>query len=531
MECPAYLSSRHPSLLTPIMKTPSSRLYDLVKSLTSAERRYFKLFISNKDAASSKYLRLFDAITASDHFNDEQLSRTVYGGEPVETRKYSELKSYLYDLVIRSLQSFDEKTSVDYLLKNQLLGVRALFKRSHFEDCKTILAKVKKTATEYEDFKTLVEVLDWEKKIAYTQTDIAFLNKEMERITNEEQNYLENLANISAYRNIFFNILVGIRKDVSRSQAQREEFALLMENPLMKDAANARSFNAKVLYYRILSIYYFSNSNFELFYSFSKSLLELMEQNKLMMDEDVSEYISALNNHIISCGRLGKVGEVRETLDKLNKVNPITLDDELKIHRQYFMNKFRLCISIGEFEEGAKELKRHLKAVDKFDKIQFLKSNFYFQYFCIYFGNAQFEDALNSLNDWLKMSESIERKDLQSLSRILNLIIHYELGNTMLLDSLLRSTYRFLNRANRLSEFERKMMNFIREAGKPHSRREMQQILETLKQDFEVLSKQPSYGVFDLFDIIAWLESKINGKPYSEVVKERFLRQSLPFTN
>lgn len=502
-------------------------MYDLVKSLSSAERRYFKLFINSKDASSNKYVRLFDAISASDHFDDEALLRAVYGNEKVTSRKYSELKAYLYDLVIKSLQAYDDTSSVDYRLKNQLLGVRTLYKRSHFEDCKAILAKVKKTAISYEAFNVLIEVLDWEKRIAYAQTDISFLDREMKRITKEEQEYLHKLTNISAYRNIFFQILVGIRKDVSRSKTQREEFAALMENPLMKSEAEAHSFTAKVLFYRILSIYYFSTSNFETFYSSSKNLIKLMERNKLMLKEDVSEYISALNNHIISCGRLSKVQEVRETLDKLNKVKPITADDEVKIHRQYFMNKFRLCISTGEFEEGGRELKRHLKAVERFDKQLFIKSNFYFQYFCIYFGTGNYEEALNSLNDWLKMSESVERKDLQSLARILNLIIHYELGNTMLLDSLLRSTYRYLNKANRLSEFERKMMNFIREAGKPHSRKEMQQILETLKQDFEELSRQPSYGVFDLFDIIAWLESKINGKPYTEVVKERFQHQSL----
>lgn len=509
------------------MKTPSSRLYDLVKALSSAERRYFKIFINSKEASNSKYVRLFDTIAASDRFDDEELMRAVYGGNPTETRKYSELKSYLYELIIKSLQSFDEKSSVDYRLKNQLLGVRALFKRSHFEDCKTILAKLKKTATEYEDFNTLIEILNWEKRIAYTQTDIAFLDREMKRITEEEQGYLEQLSNISAYRNIFFNILVGIRKDVSRSKTQREAFAQIMENPLMKEDANPRSLIAKVLYYRILSIYYFSTSNFEAFYASSNKLLALMEHNQLMLQEDVSEYISALNNHIISCGRLIKVEEVRETLEKLNRVKPITADDEVKIHRLYYMNKFRLCISTGEFQEGAWELKRYLKTVGIVEKEQVFKTNFYFQYFCIYFGIGNFEDALNSLNNWLKMSENVERKDLQSLARILNLIIHYELGNNMLLDSLLRSTYRYLNKANRLSEFERKMMNFVREAGKPHSRKEMQQILETLKQDFEELSRQPSYGVFDLFDIIAWLESKINGKPFDVVVRERFHQQLL----
>ncbi len=514
------------------MKTPSSRLYDLVKSLSSAERRYFKIYINSKEAAISKYVRLFDAIAATEHFDDEGLMRSVYGDEKVATRKYSELKAYLYELIIKSLQSYDDSSSVDYHLKNQLLGVRTLFKRSHFEDCKAIMAKLKKTATDYEAFNVLVEILDWEKRIAYAQTDISFLDREMKRIMAEEAEYLDKLANISAYRNMFFHILVGIRKDVSRSKTQREEFAALMENPLMKNESQALSFIAKVLYYRILSIYYFSNSNFELFYSVSKNLIKLMEHNKLMLKEDVSEYISALNNHIISCGRLNKVLEVRKTLDKLNKVKPITADDEVKIHRQYYMNKFRLCISTGEFEEGGRELKRHLKTAEKFDKQLFIKNSFYLQYFCIYFGNGDFQNALDSLNEWINlMSGSVERKDLQSLARILNLIIHYELGNTMLLDSLLRSTYRYLNKANRLSDFERKMMNFIKEAGKPHSRKEMQQILETLKQDFEELSRQPSYGVFDLFDIISWLESKINGKPYAEVVKERFKQQSLMLAN
>lgn len=509
------------------MKTPSSRLYDLIKSLTSAERRYFKLYVSGKDATSNKYVRLFDAIVGSEQFDDEQLAKVVYGQEPIETRKYSELKSYLYDLVVRSLQSFDEKSSVDYRFKNQLLGVRALFKRSQFEDCKAILTKVKKTALDYEAFNVLIEILDWEKRIAYAQTDISFLNRELKRISKEEQEYLHKLTNISIYKNIFFQILVGIRKDVSRSKSQLEEFNALMQNPLMEGAEQALSFAAKVLYYRILSIFHFTNSNFEEFYLSSKTLLGLMEQNILMLEEDVSDYISVLNNHIISCGRLGKVTEVRQTLDKLSKVKPITSDDREKIHQLYYMIKLRLCITTGEFEEGATELKHFLRAFGSSEKEQIFKSNFYFQYFCIYFGTGNYDEALNSLNDWLKLSVNVERKDLQSLARILNLIVHYELGNTMLLESLLRSTYRYLNKANRLSEFERKMMNFIREAGKPHSKKEMQKILETLKKDFEDLSKQPSYGVLDLFDIISWLESKINGKPYAEIVQERFKQQSL----
>ena len=503
-------------------KTPSSKLFDLVKSLSGAEKRYFKMFINSKDASTNKYVRLFDAIDGMTEFDEDTLQREVYGDEAVETRKYSELKAYLYDLVLKSLQFFDEKSSVDHRLKNMLLGVRTLFKRSHFDDCKDILRKAKKAARDYEDFNTLVEIIEWEKRIAYAQTDIAFLNRELGRITEEERNYLEQLSNVSDYRSIFFKMLVSIRKDVSRSQKQREELAALMENPLMADEGQALSHTAKVLFYRIASIYFFSISRFEDFYKSGNTLLNLMEERPALLQEDVSEYISALNNHMVSCGRVGRLNEFRETLEKLKKVKPITNDDAVKIHRQYYQGKFRLCINTGEFEEGLRELQRHLREVKKLDAQQFIKNTFYLQYFCIYFGSGDYEKALDSLNDWLKLSGGVERKDLQSLARILNLIIHFELGNTMLLESLLRSTYRYLTKENRLSEFERKIMEFIREAGKPHSKKEMRQLFENLKHDFEQLSQSPSFGVFQLFDLMSWLDSKISGKTFAGVVRERF---------
>ncbi len=521
--CEISEKSQPTANLNTMAKTPSSKLFHLVKSLSGSEKRYFKLFVTAKEKNNNKYSQLFDAIDVQPEFDDEGLRNVIYGNEPVETRKYSELKAYLYDLVLKSLQSYDEKSSVDYKLKNMLLGVRTLFKRSHFEDCKVILKKAKKLATEYEDFNTLIEILDWEKKIAYTQTDIAFLDKELDRISGEEKKYLLQLKNISEYRSVFFKILVSLRKDVSRSARQKKELKGFIDNPLFKNAGKAGSFKSKILFYRSMSLYHFSNSDFKAFHDASSKLVSLMESNERMMKEDVSEYISVLNNHILSCGRMLKINELKETLAKLKNVKPLTTDDELKIHRQYYLGKFRLCINSGEFEEGLFELKRHLREVEKYDEKLFLKNSFFLQYFCIYFGSGDYQNALNSLNEWISiMSGSVERKDLQGLSRILNLILHYELGNTILLESLLRSTYRFLNKENRLSEIEKKLMLFIKESTKPQSKKVAKKALENLKKEFEGLSQLPSYGIFDLFDINSWIESKLTGLPFSEVVKRKF---------
>ena len=50
----------------------------------------------------------------------------------------------------------------------------------------------------------LLEILWWEKQIAYAQTNIAYLDKELQRIEQEEQESLDQLGDILAYRKYFF---------------------------------------------------------------------------------------------------------------------------------------------------------------------------------------------------------------------------------------------------------------------------------------------------------------------------------------
>ncbi|RMG81065.1 MAG: hypothetical protein D6714_13595 [Bacteroidetes bacterium] len=503
-------------------KTPSAKLFDLIKSLSGSEKRYFKIFANTRAGRQpNKYIQLFDAIDQQEVFDDADLKAQIYGNTAVESRKYSELKAYLYELILKSLQSFDEKTSVDFRLKNLLQNVRVLFKRSHFEDCKSLLKKAKALALRYEQFNAVLEVLNWEKVLASAETDISFLDRELPRINEEEEWCLQRLQNISEYRNIFFKLLLHIRKDVSRRKEQLDQLKTIIDHPLLENYEQARSHTAQVLFYRIFSVYYFSISDSVRFYETSKTLIHLLESKAYILREDVSEYISVLNNHVVSCGRMGKIRELEETLEKFLKIKPVTLDDELKIIRQYYMGKFRLCINSGNFIEGHKALVQFKEKTRKFDQSFFQSNTFYLQHFTIYFGIGDYTNALHTLNEWLGIPKNVERKDLQSLSRILNLIIHYELGNQMLLESLLRSTHRFLSKEKRLFEFEKKFLSALRDALKPRPKKEVKKIFETLKKDFEDSSAFIP-EIFGMFDMVAWLESKIREKPFAEIVRSRF---------
>ena len=113
-------------------KTPSDRLHRLIRSLTPQEKRYFRLFIGQKIEGESKYQQLFEAMAAMETFDEERLKQKVYKNQPLKGKKYSELKAYLYELVLKSLQSFDEQHSVEYRLNHLLQSVAVLFKGGHF---------------------------------------------------------------------------------------------------------------------------------------------------------------------------------------------------------------------------------------------------------------------------------------------------------------------------------------------------------------------------------------------------------------
>lgn len=503
-------------------KTPSNKLFRLVKSLSGSEKRYFKIFINNKGNKENKYLRLFDAIEAQEVFDDEVLQDIVYPDEQVESRKYSELKAYLYDNILKSLQAYDEKSSVDYRIKGMLLSVRTLYKRSLFDDCKELLNKLKKVAVRYEDFNAQTEILYWEKQIAYAETDITYLDKELDRIETEQRSLLQQMQRLSEYRNVFFELLILLRKDTASSEEKIKDLNLHDSLFNRAEIEDTPSYKEKVLYYRALSLYHLSLKDFKSFYEVSKKLIQTFESKKYMLDEDVSEYISALSNHYIASGSLRKLDEVEEVLAKLKGVQPKTFDDKLKVYRQYYLGIFRLYISLGKFQTGYRVLTEHLKTRKKFAAHFFKKDTFYIRYFTLCFGAEKYSQAVDFLNEWIGMGKNVERVDLQSLARVLNLIVHYEIGNTEILDSFLRSTQRFLSDRGYYSDFEKSFLSALRRALELPSEKAKKEHWSSFSEELKELknhSKIPK--IFEWFSLDEWIEAKAKNLSYAEVVRNK----------
>ena len=505
-------------------KTPSNKLFLLIKSLSGPEKRYFKLFSKYySQGRDSKYMLLFESMDAQIVFDDFALREILYQSEILETRKYSELKAYLFELILRALQHYEESKFYDLKISRYLNNIKVLFSRSLYQDALEQVKKAERLARKNEDFSTLIKLIEWEKRIPFVQSDIDFLDKALVKLEEDSVTVRKQLSNLIDFRNLYFRIMQLIRKDpLSRSPEENLELENIINTPILKSSNNFLSYRAELLYHRILGLYFYTKFDYQLFYKHSKKFLTLLEANQAIRGEEISEYISALSNFSLSCGLLQKHDEVELTLPKFLKINAKSQDHRIRIHRQYYSIAFSLYIDKGDFQKGKELLLEHFEKIKAFPDEEFQSTALYHSYFYIYFGVGDYDEALVYLNKLLNLPRTNERQDLLGVAQILNLIIHYEMGNSNLLEYLLRSAYRFLKKRNKLFEFERRVISFIKDSEKISSRVQLRERFLKLKNEFQSLEKLPSEKViFQYFDFISWLESKIKEMPFAQVVSER----------
>ena len=151
------------------------------------------------------------------------------------------------------------------------------------------------------------------------------------------------------------------------------------------------------------------------------------------------------------------------------------------------------------------------------------KMVFYYKFASLHFGAGNNKECIRYLDKIISNKSLSMREDLLCFSRVLNLVAHYEAGLDYHLETLLRSTYKFLIKMNDLHEVQKEMIKFIRGLQDIYP----QDIKKEFKKLLEVLKPYEDHPferrAFLYLDVISWLESKISNRPVGQIVKDKYL--------
>jgi hypothetical protein len=202
----------------------------------------------------------------------------------------------------------------------------------------------------------------------------------------------------------------------------------------------------------------------------------------------------------------------------------LTENLNLNLFKAIYIHEMNRHFMLGEFKSGT----RIVNALEKELLNFFPKLNrntvmiFYYKIACLYFGAYQFKTALKWLNKIINERVSDTREDLQSFARILRLICYYELEDSEMIQYNILSTYRFLQKKQNFVSYQQLIMKFLRNIKKTDTRAKTIKQFALLKlQMKKIENNRFEKRAFIYFDMVSWLESKIENKTMQEIVQEK----------
>ena len=500
-----------------------SELYDLIRTLTKGEKRYFKLYARARSAHKKdiNYVSLFDVIERQNEYSEEKIKRLGL----VRPEHLPMLKNYLYKLILESLRALKNKSGdIDSRIAALLENARIMRDKGLENEQVRYLAKAKQLAVKYERWGSALEGLFMERRIRVRKESADLWRK----LDAEIEEVMDTLSNLVQHFYLSREVKLLINQSSAGRNDHRKTVKRLMADPLLKNENKSMSLEAKRTRYLTFCNYYSFLEEHEKSYSVLKHAMELVESNLLVFENPDMTYAIGLSNLIIVQFQLQKFREAfrdiqkyRAFAKKSGSARSFALVYSSIFETYYFLRT-------GEYEKGAAILKNIEKDIDANianpeypAQLNFLHYNIA----NIYFGARNYRKALQWINTITNQPKTVFREDMQAFSRILQILIHYELNDTDILEHLVVSAYRFLLKRRQLFKVEKALLQFMRRLSKKnYSKPILKEEFIRLKNELVRITKNPAEKqALEYFDLISWLESKIQNRSFAEVVREKHL--------
>lgn len=507
-------------------KELTDNLLDLIKSLSKSEKRNFKLYAQRNSSGKLKFLELFDVLDRTKIYNEKTILKQI---PSIKKSQLSNLKSNLYKQILKSLRlsyvSADERAT----LRESIDFSRVLFNKGLYSQSLKILEKAKISARAHNLHLLLAEIIDFEKTIESRYVTKSLENR-AEQLAIESKSNLATINKVEELSNLALRLYgLYIKVGYIRSKKDAEIVKQFFQVNLPKHSEANLGLVEKLYLYQSYSWYYYIMQDFVRYYKYAKKWVELFE-NKPDQHIEIDVYVKGVNNLMSSQFNTFQSKNLEATLARFNQFTATIsrLDSNLEMQIFYYkvINSINLYFIKGEFSRGCEMIpsieKDLANYIDKFDKNRL--TIIYYKIACLYFGSGDNKNAIKYLNKIINESPQEIREDINGFARILNLIAHYELENTDLLEYQIKSVYRYLKKSNELHKVHQEILRFLRNLShiRPDS---LNREFKILKSKLVKLREEPfELRPFLYLDITSWLDSKLSNQTVESVIQQNYLK-------
>jgi hypothetical protein len=503
----------------------SDTLFQLIHSLQKSEKRNFKLYIKRNSAKEDlKIIQLFDAIDKLQEYDEKLLLKKL---PSVEKPQLANLKAHLYKQVLASLRLLKTSENIDLQLHEQLDYARILYNKGLYLQSLKILDKIKELARFYNQDSFLIQVISLEKKIETLHITRSMQDR-ADQLTSEANEINDRRKIITQLSNLALQLYSWyIKNGHARNVEDEADVKQFFNEQLPPGAHQLPGFYERLYLYQSYCWFAFIRQDFLMYYRYTQKWVDLFHEQELMISVETGHYIKGMHNLLNAHFDLRNYRQFKIALsqfEKFSETEASNLHDNFRIQTFVYIYsaKINQHFMFGTFAEGLKlvpEITEKLQQCSLYlDRHRVLVLNY--KIATLYFGNGDFETCIDYLQKIINNNADL-RNDLQCYARLMHLMAHFEMNNFVIIESLIKSVYRFMYKMQNLTVVEEEMFRFLRNSFRV-SRKKLKPEFENFLNKIKHLEKNRfETRSFAYLDIISWLESKVSDKSMSDVIKQK----------
>lgn len=505
----------------------SESLIHLINNLTKQEKKEFSLYISNKP--EKDYIFLFRLIDDKKVSDPEELKMSFLAAKP--TSSFNTVVIYLFDLLIDILTRLRTEQDSYYLLFNELLHARVLYEKSMYQECFQVLKKVKEKAVYYENHFALLVAQRLELNYLLT---LDFEDMDEQKLLNKQykmNNTLKSIRQLNEQSSLYELLKYRmINRGASRSLEETQKLDDLVTSEIsIVASAGVENFEIKKNHQLFQANYFITVGDYKAAFNSFVELNKLFEENSHLWNNPPVYYLMTVEGMLESLRIMHNYEGMNYFIEKLTNLSSPSSSFQLNVTYVIFIYRLFSFIDAGDFDKAGIWIAEHQASL--IDKMLLLKeqqqAEMSLYIALIHLGNGEYRKARK------RLSATIGRGHLYSLPlfrtiRIVNVMIHYELGDVDYIQSEIRSIKREMSKNKGYNlKVESFLLKFLNYSFADTNRKRRAEIWESMAEEVHALyADKYETQILRKFDFVAWVEAKIFEVPLSDILKREHASKS-----
>ncbi len=505
----------------------SESLIHLINNLTKQEKKEFSLYISNKP--EKDYIFLFRLIDDKKISDPEELKMAFLAAKPASS--FNTVVIYLFDLLIDILTRLRTEQDSYYLLFNELLHARVLYEKSMYQECFQVLKKVKEKAVYYENHFALLVAQRLELNYLLT---LDFEDMDEQKLLNKQykmNNTLKSIRQLNEQSSLYELLKYRmINRGASRSLEETQKLDDLVTSEIsIVASAGVENFEIKKNHQLFQANYFITVGDYKAAFNSFVELNKLFEENSHLWNNPPVYYLMTVEGMLESLRIMHNYEGMNYFIEKLAKLSSPSSSFQLNVMYVIFIYRLFSFIDAGDFDKAGIWIAEHQTSL--IDKMLLLKeqqqAEMSLYIALIHLGNGEYRKARK------RLSATIGRGHLYSLPlfriiRIVNVMIHYELGDVDYIQSEIRSIKREMSKNKGYNlKVESFLLKFLNYSFADTNRKKRAEIWESMAEEVHALyADKYETQILRKFDFVAWVEAKIFEVPLSDILKREHASKS-----